>query len=79
MDSSIIVAIIAFLGTALGAFFANRKTTALFTYRLDQLEEKVTLHNNLVERVYGLEEHAAVTDEKLKVANNRISDLEKKD
>lgn len=78
MDSTIIVALIAFAGTALGAYFANRKTTALFTYRLDQLEAKVTLHNNLVERVYGLEEHAAVTDEKIKVANNRLEDLEKK-
>jgi len=79
MDSTIIVAIFAFAGTVIGAYLSHRKTTALISYRLEQLEKKVDLHNNVIERVYGLEEHAAVTDEKIKVANNRIDDLEKKD
>lgn len=49
--SSIIVAGIAFLGTVFGSYFANNKTTALVTYRLSQLEEKVNKHNNLIERM----------------------------
>ena len=51
----------------------------LIAYRLEQLEKKVDLHNNVIERTYRLEEDAAVMQEKIKVANNRISDLEKKE
>ena len=49
--SSIIVAGIAFAGTVFGSYFANNKTTALVTYRLAQLEDKVNKHNHLVERM----------------------------
>jgi len=72
----IIIAIIAFCGTALGAFKANQKQTALIAYRLEQLEKKVDLHNSVIERTYKLEESVAVMDEKMKVANNRLKNLE---
>ena len=55
----------------------NEATIALVTYRLEQLEKKVDKHNNLIERTYKLEESHAVMDEQIKVANHRISDLEK--
>ena len=74
---TIIVAIIAMIGTVSGSYFSNRKSQALIAYRLEQLESKVQAHNNLVERTYKLEEQAAVHEEKIKVANARISDLEK--
>ena len=77
MDSTIIVAIIAFLGTIAGSFMAHRKTTALMGYRLEQLEKKMDLHNRVVERVYDLEEKTSVYDEKFKVIDHRIDDLEK--
>ena len=48
----------------------------LLSDRLEQLEQKVAKHNGLVERTYHLEEEAAVFEEKLKVANHRIDDLE---
>lgn len=53
------------------------KTRALISYRLEQLEKKVEKHNNLIERTYSLEERAAITEEKIKVANHRLDDLEK--
>ena len=53
--SSIIVAGIAFAGTVFGSYFANNKTTALVTYRLAQLEDKVNKHNNLIERMTVVE------------------------
>lgn len=34
-------------------------------------------HNNVVERTYKLEELTALQEEKIKVANHRIDDLEK--
>ncbi|MCD7753201.1 MAG: hemolysin XhlA family protein [Clostridiales bacterium] len=52
------------------------KTTALITYRLEELEKKVGKHNEVIERTYKLEQHEAVMDEQIKVANHRIEDLE---
>lgn len=76
--STIIVAVISLLGTLAGSYFSNSKTTALIGYRIQELEKKVEKHNSVVERVYHLEEEQAVLEEKMKVANNRISDLEQK-
>ena len=33
----------------------NRKSAALISYRMEQLEKKVEKHNNVIERVYRLE------------------------
>lgn len=76
MWETIVVAVISLIGTLGGSFLAQRKSTALIAYRLEQLEQKVNKHNNLIERTYKLEERCEVIDEKIKVANNRIKDLE---
>ena len=76
MTEAIIVAALGLVGTLAGSYLANRKSTALIAYRLEQLEQKVSKHNNLVERTYALEEHAALMEERQKVANHRIADLE---
>ena len=76
MSDAIIVALLSFAGTLLGAYIANRKSAAIMEYRLQQLEKKVDKHNTVIERTYALEKRADVTDEKIKVANNRIADLE---
>ena len=69
MQTEIIVAIIAFLGTLVGSFGGIAATSKLTSYRLQKLEEKVNKHNEVVERTYILEEQ-------MKVANHRIQDLE---
>ena len=55
----------------------HSETITLITYRIDELTEKVNKHNNLIERTYQLENRADLQEEKLKVANHRIDDLEK--
>lgn len=55
----------------------NDKTIALIDYKLDELTKRVDKHNNVVERTYKLEELTALQEEKIKVANHRIDDLEK--
>ena len=72
--SAIITAGMAFLGV----YVSNRKSAALVEYRLKQLEEKVQAHNNLVERMYAVEEKTSLQEEKIRVANHRINDLEAK-
>lgn len=78
MTEAIIVAALGLVGTLVGSYLANRKSTALIAYRLEQLEQKVSKHNNLVERTYALEEAAALADERIRVANRRIADLERR-
>ncbi|MBP3540013.1 MAG: hypothetical protein J6J62_09235 [Oscillospiraceae bacterium] len=78
MSETIIVAVLGFLATLVGAYLANRKSSALIAYKLEQLEKKVDLHNTVIERTYALERRADVTAEQIKVANHRIDDLEHK-
>ena len=76
MTSEIVIAVFSLIGTLTGTYFANRKSSALIAYRLELLEKKVDKHNSVVERTLKLEEQAAVFEEKIKVANHRIEDLE---
>lgn len=73
MENEIVIAVLSFAGTALGSFGGMR----LMGYRIEQLEKKVEKHNNVIERVYKLEESEAVQNEKIAVANHRIDDLER--
>lgn len=76
MTEGIIVGILSLIGTLAGTYFANRKSSALIAYRLELLEKKVDKHNSVMERTFKLEEQTAVLEEKIKVANHRIEDLE---
>lgn len=76
MTEGIIVGVLSLIGTLAGTYFANRKSSALIAYRLEQLEKKVELHNNAVKRLYKVEKTLDVYEEKMKVANHRIDDLE---
>ena len=72
------MSLITLLGSALGTFggiFVNSKLTA---YRIEQLEKKQDRHNAVIERTYKLEESVKLQEEKLKVANHRIEDLERR-
>ena len=39
----------------IGVYIANRKSSALIGYRLEELDKKVDVHNKVVERVFRLE------------------------
>ena len=78
MSDTVVVALLSLLGTLAGSYFASRKSTALIAYRLEQLEEKVHKHNQVVERTFRLEDNDKLMEEKIKVANHRIEDLEHK-
>ena len=73
---TVIVALISFVGTLVGTLGGIIASSKLTTYRIQQLEKKVEQHNKVVERVYILERDKDVFEEKLKVANHRIDDLE---
>lgn len=77
MQEEIIAAGMSLLGTLAGTFGGIYVSGRLTQYRIEQLEQKVQAHNNLITRTYQLEQDVAVMDEKIKVANHRIDDLEK--
>lgn len=76
MNDTIIVALLSLCGTLAGTFGGILTANKLTTYRIEQLEKKVDKHNHVVERMYALEERVTVTEEKIKVENHRIDDLE---
>ena len=77
--ATIVVGVLAMSGTLGGAYLANRKTSALIAYRLEELEKKVDKHNSVVERTYGLEKRTEVFSEQLRDALRRIKELERKE
>ena len=80
MTDGIIVALIGLMGSGFGSLCGVLVSSKLTQYRIEQLEKKVEKHNHLVERMYELEErfdtHEKLYEEKFKVANHRIDDLE---
>lgn len=79
MSEAIIVALITGGLSLLGVYLSNRKSAALIEYRLHELEKKQDKHNEVIERTYKLEDKTNILEEKMKVANHRIDDLEHKD
>ena len=69
MSDEIIVALLALVGTLLGTFGGIVTSSKLTNYRLSQLEKKVDKHNGFGEKI-------PVLEEKLKVVNHRLDDLE---
>ncbi len=65
-EPSVITALLALAGTCIGSFGGILTANKLMNYRLQQLELKVEKHNQVIERVYKLEKHEAVTNEKIK-------------
>lgn len=76
MSEGILVAILSLIGTAVGSFASVVTSMRVTNIKIENLEKAVSKHNNLIERTYKLEERAAITEEQIKVANHRISDLE---
>jgi hypothetical protein len=70
--ATVIVGALSLVGTLIGSYGGIK----LMSYRIEQLEKKVEKHNNLVERMYKVEEQTALQAEQIKVANHRIQDLE---
>ena len=55
VSDTVLVALIGLAGSGLGAFGGVLASARLTNYRIQQLEDKVNKHNNMVERTYRLE------------------------
>ena len=77
MDA-IIVSLIGLAGSAIGSILGVLASARLTSYRQEQQEKRVQAHNNLVERMYQVEERTELQEEKIKAANRRIENLERR-
>ena len=76
MNETVLVAVLSLVGTLIGSFSGIIAANKLVNYRLQQLEQKVQAHNNLVERTYHLESEMELIHEQIKVVNHRIKHVE---
>ena len=60
LSETILVALIGLAGSGAGAFGGILVSSKLTQYRLEQLERKVEVHNQVIDRVYKLEERTEV-------------------
>lgn len=70
MSEAVIVAVLSLVGTLGGSLFGILTANKLTNYRIEQLEKKVSEHNNLVSRMYAIEKHEAVIDEEIEQLKN---------
>ena len=80
MDSAwavIIVGALTLIGTIITVSVGNTSTRKMLSYRMEQVENKMDKHNCLIERMYKVEERCSISENDIKVANHRLSDLEK--
>lgn len=87
MTEGIIIALITLCGTLIGVFVSAKATQdkvsqqletqqAVTETKIDHLTEEVRRHNEFAQRIPHIEGRLDVLDERVKVANNRIKDLE---
>lgn len=87
MTEGIIVALITLVGTLIGVFVSAKTTREEFANQLEisqavtnneikHLTEEVRKHNEFAQRIPHIESRLDVLDERVKVANNRIKNLE---
>ncbi|MRX82266.1 hypothetical protein [Eggerthella guodeyinii] len=74
---AIIVALITGGVTVLGVVIANGKQSAVMGEKIEALSERVEKHNNVIERVYKLEEQPRACAEKFKTLFSDIERLER--
>lgn len=55
MSSEVFVALLSLAGTLIGTLGGILTANRLVTYRIEQLEEKVSKHNQVIERTFRLE------------------------
>ena len=69
MNTEVIVAVLALVGTLAGSYFSNNKNTAVMDEKIkdlkkdiETLSDRVNRHNNLVERMAIVEEHIKMSE-----------------
>ena len=82
MDDAVLTALLSLVGTAIGSIAGILASNKLTNFRLKSLEDRVSQHNHLVERMYGVEDRAKANqhridkiEERLDLHENKLENL----
>lgn len=76
MSAEIITTIIVSVATLIGTVITVYSGSKLTAYRIEQLEKRVNEYNNTKLRMYEAEKKQEVDENRLKVCEHRLSDIE---
>ena len=76
MNAEIVTSIIVSAATLLGPMLTVWSGSKLTAYRIEQLEKRVNEYNNTKLRMYEAEKKQEVDENRLKVCEHRLSDIE---
>ena len=65
MDDAVLTALLSLAGTAIGSITGILASNKLTNFRLKSLEDRVSQHNHLVERMYEVEDRAKVNQHRI--------------
>ena len=74
MTSEVLIGVLSLIGTLIGTIGGILASNRLVTYRLEQLEKKVDKHNNVIERMYKIEERVTVIETEISEVRKDIDD-----
>ena len=72
---AIISGVLGGIPSVIATIMSNNKSTALMEYKIDKLDEKVHQHNNLIDRMYKVEQDVAILKEEVKNWQIQITNI----
>lgn len=76
MEPTVIASLVSLLGTLVGTFSGIYASSKLTIYRIEQLEKKVDRFASIEEKLFELEKHNAVQDERTETIAENIRKVE---
>lgn len=76
MEPTVIASLVSLLGTLVGTFSGIYASSKLTIYRIEQLEKKVDRFASIEEKLFELEKHNAVQDERTDTIAENIRKVE---
>lgn len=77
MPTEVIVALIAFLGTCAGSYFANNKNQAVMDEKIKDIKEDISILSNRVDKHNNLVERMAIVEDRINHIEKDIDKLKK--
>lgn len=77
MSETVIVGVLALIGTLVGSLGGILAANKLTNYRIEELEKKVEKHNNMIERVTILEQSQTTAWKRIDEIKEAIEELKR--
>lgn len=78
MNDAVLTALLSLVGTAIGSIAGILASNKLTNFRLKSLEDRVSQHNHLIERMYEVEDRAKANQHRIEKIEGRLESHENK-